>query len=582
MTTRALQLGTLLLLLTSTQLPAELTAEVDRTLITEGEALRYTLRSDKPDTMKEPDFTAIKKKFHIARTEKSRQFEMIQGRYNVWMEWILTLYPRESGTLTIPSVSHNLEISNAVAIKVGKKAPAHSFSTPPPVFMHSTLRNPVIWQGQETILSLEIWTRARFAENPDLTPPETEGIAARLLDSDKREERTIDGIPYRVMLVNYMITPTRTGLMTIPAQQLSGTLADSDPLSPHSLLRMTRTRPFQVESTRHSLHIKEPPAQWPADSPWLPAEHLALSERWSQNPDQLRAGEPVTRTVTVHVRGVHSAQIPPLAFEKMARVKSYKEQAETDDTIDSHGRLKGKRQESVALVASAPGAVTLPAIRVTWFNVGTETVETSSLPARTLHISGAEDTASIAPELASTAATVSSEPFFDKDSIKLSWQAICALLVTGWITTVLLWLWARKRHSHLTAPSTPDNPSANDSTVKTEAQAFKTVLNASSARDLASLEQALLLWGKLITGKEACSATEIVHRLPCAELSTAWQAAQLACYGTPATQKKPATPDLTPLLKKARQQWLRERAGSEKTAMDPLTINPPQDRSRPA
>ena len=582
MTTRALRLGALLLLLASTPLAAELTGEVDRTLITEGEALHYTLRSDKPDTAAEPDFTAIKKKFHIARTEKRRQVEMIQGHYNAWMEWTLTLYPKESGTLTIPSVSHNLDISNAVTIKVRQKTTPPSFSTPPPVFMQSRLRNSVLWQGQETLLSLEIWTRARFAENPDLTPPDSEGIAVKLVDSDKRDERTIDGIPYRVMLVDYMITPTRIGLMTIPAQQLSGTLADNDPLSRHSLLRMTRTRPFQVASSRHRLQVKAPPPQWPADRPWLPAEHLALSERWSQDPDQIRTGEPVTRTVTVHVRGVHSAQIPPLPFEKMARVKIYKELAETDDTIDSGGQLKGKRQESVALVASAPGAVTLPAIHVTWFNVGTETVETSSLPARTLQVSAGESTAATSQELASTAARVSSEPPFDKDSIGLSWQAVCALLVTGWVTTVLLWLWSRKRPAHLMTRSGTGNLSTNASATETEALAFKAVLKASAKQDQAVLEKALVLWGKRLTGKEACSATEIVQRLRCDELSVAWQAAQRACYGTPTSQKKTATKDLTPLLKKARKQWNAEGSGSVTTAMDSLAINPPQGRSRPA
>jgi len=369
--------------------------------------------------------------------------------------------------------------------------------------------------------------------------------------------------------------------MTLPEQQLSGTIADNDPLASHSLLRMTSTRPFHVTSTPVSLQVKAIPAQWPADTPWLPAEHLALSERWSADPDQIKAGESITRTVTVHVKGVHSSQIAPLAPLTLAQVKSYNDLPETQDKLDPDGQLSGTRRESTALLFTTAGQYRLPQITVTWFNVNTQSLETCSLPERTLQVGASPDSVlpGHQPRQETAAALAPTRHAAETGGLQL-WKWGCALLVTGWLTTLLLWWKAGRQgpHAWLHSRRKKQDPVARPA--ENEAQAFKAVLDACAGTQPTRLEQALLHWGKLLTGIEACSATDIVEHLNMVELSHAWRTLQQDCYGRQEREKSEVISNLKPLLKRARQQWRTRQASAAADRSPQMRLNPLPDSSQ--
>ena len=565
-----------LLLMVSTALFADLTATVDRNRISEGEAFQYILRDDGFSLTGSPNLSPLEQDFNILGTSQSNQIRMINGRNESWIEWTITLMPKRVGTLQIPAITYKGEVSNPIAIEVSKSSSSarQGATADSPVFMRSSISANKIWQGQEAVLTLKIFTRANFADNPDLTPPESEGAIFKLLSNDKREEHIVQGVRYQVITVEYLVTPTRPGILTIPGQVLTGATVEEDPYGGRSLLRMTRSRPFRISSPDMDLTISPPPASWPADKPWLPAQDVSLSESWSSSLSKLKTGDSITRTVTINTKGTNSAQIPPLPPLNLDGVNSYPDQPRIDDTIDNRGAL-GTRSESVALVPTVAGKITIPAISISWFNVKTETVETSRLEAQTIVVQPGTSpqivmqapTSQLAPqgqqptEALQTSASRAAQPVN-----LLYWQLATGLFALFWLGTLAVLL-RKRNHSEHSAPITKQSTGSRN---KVEADLFNSLLTACTENNLSQVEQTLLLWGNQITGQQLSSSGEMVRTLQHEGLLQQWQELQRNCYGRSSQSINTAV--LTSLIKEVREQWLVK--GKSSAGRNHLSINP--------
>ncbi|MCL6269775.1 BatD family protein [Sansalvadorimonas sp. 2012CJ34-2] len=547
-----------LLALFSSLVFADLSATIDRNVITDGEVVNYTLRSDGQTFSGSPDLSPLEKDFNILNSRQSSQIRMINGRSESWVEWDIALLPKRVGAVTIPSLKHNGDTSNPITIEVRKGSSTQGAPASSPVFMRASIGKDEVWQNQETILTLKIFVRAQFADSPNLTPPETEGAIFKILGEDQNEERIIDGIRYQIITRQYVVTPTRPGTLKIPGQVLTGSILEDDPYGNRSLLRMTRTKPFRITSPEMELKVNPVPASWPSDKPWLPAEEVTISESWSESLNELKAGDSITRTVMVMARGSNSAQIPPLPALNISGMRSYPDQPTLDDKRDVHGAF-GTRSESTAIVPTRGGRFSVPAIDITWFNTKTGQVEVSRLEGQQLNIKAgsAIEQTQPAPSLpqpsfnetpATKPESVNQSEIIDKQSL-IYWQIATFLLGGLWLIT--LFAWWRKDLAGKTQVILASSTQTRD---VSENEAFQSLLKQCSTDNLPAVEMALIHWGKIhFSNPDIYQASIIIEKIRSSQLTSAWHELQRTKYQQE-SKNKVSTTQLLSLLKDVRKK----------------------------
>lgn len=119
---------------------------------------------------------------------------------------------------------------------------------------------------------------------------------------------------------------------------------------------------------------------------WLPAEKVELYSEWSPKNPQFKVGEAVSRTIYLKAAGVVENQLPDIKFPKIGGMKQYPEKPLAESRLNNDKIISIKKAVNVYIPSQA-GEITLPEIRVPWFNVGSNQMEYASLPAMTIKVS---------------------------------------------------------------------------------------------------------------------------------------------------------------------------------------------------
>ncbi|MFY9179061.1 MAG: BatD family protein, partial [Venatoribacter sp.] len=201
------------------------------------------------------------------------------------------------------------------------------------------------------------------------------------LGETKNYTTVINGRRFGVYERTFAIYPEVSGELVIPGQRFNATVAN-----PYD--RWSRGRPISVVSKPIYLQIAPIPADYPQGSPWLVTPELSLEESYSNPSNQWKVGEAVTRIITIKAKGINASQLPQLALPQVDGLRTYADKNHSEDQHSSSGQI-GISEQAIALVPSAAGEFTLPAIKVPWWNVQTQQIEYASLPAKHVQVQGA-------------------------------------------------------------------------------------------------------------------------------------------------------------------------------------------------
>ncbi|WP_296270597.1 BatD family protein [Pseudomonas sp. UBA6323] len=430
----------LLLLLLAGQACAEgFFASVDRARLSEGETVVLTLESTDPTRFGRPDLSPLDKDFEVLGSRQVNRLSSIGDTPRASTRWILTLQPRHSGEVIIPAIRLEDAETLPITLNVEEAVSAGDGDKLAPVFIDASLDQPSVYVQAQAVLTLRIYHSVSMYDDSNLTPLRIEDARAEQLGEPRTYEKSIGGVLHGVIELQYAIYPQRSGQLLIPGQTFSATLVDRSrnndflPFGPRSG-KVTR-----VKSPDISLQVKPKPADYPADAPWLPARALGLAETWNPQPEQSQVGDSLTRRLILKVDGLSSAQLPPLPATQVDGLRRYPDQPQMDDQKSENGII-GTREEREALVPSRAGSFDLPPLEVFWWNTQTDTLERTTLSARTLQV--AEN-----PQLQNDEQP--NTPMVTTQVIEgpelWPWQLACALLG---LTTLLgfgLWWHARRQ-----------------------------------------------------------------------------------------------------------------------------------------
>lgn len=498
----------LMLMLSPIPALAAFTASVDRSVITRNETLNLTLRVDGQSFRSQPDVTPLKKDFDILGSQHSSQFQMINGKTESWTDWIITLAPKRTGAITIPALSFNGETSAPIPVDVRHgNTTADNTDNISPVFMQTSLSRQELYVQQQTVLTLKIYYTARLVGDSSLTPLEVNGAIVQQLGDVKKYEELVNGRRYGVFEVQYAINPQESGTLTIPALNFTSSIATGgDPYNNFfSMHSMQWARPVHAQSAEITLDVKPVPDDYPANTPWLPAQNLHLTQRWSSNPDNLKVGDSITRTLTIEAEGLAAAQLPPVTLPAVSGLKTYSDQAQNEDLSGPTGII-GKRTEAIALVPTHAGTITLPAVQYTWFNTTTNKIEQAIVPATTITVAPGNALATLTRSSVSTAATAPDEvptpahTTLDSGTAVIEqespwhWIIATAVFALLWLVT-LGWHIANRKNRQILKNEAPDNrPSSRISENPEEKVAFQQLQQACQSNDLLQIKRQFIVW----------------------------------------------------------------------------------------
>nr|WP_322939764.1 BatD family protein [Pseudomonas sp. s4] len=376
----------LFLLLLAGQASAEaFFASVDRTRLSEGETVVLTLESTDPTRFGRPDLSPLEPDFEVLGSRQVNRLSSIGDTPRASTRWILTLQPRRSGEVIIPAIRLEDAETLPITLNVEAAVSAGNGEQLAPVFIDASLDQENVYVQAQAVLTLRIYHSVSMYDDSSLTPLRIADARVEQLGEPRTYEKSIGGVLHGVIELQYAIYPQRSGELMIPGQTFSATLVDRSRSNDFLPFGPRAGKVSRVKSPDIPLQVKPKPADYPADAPWLPARALGLAETWNPQPEQSQVGDSLTRRLILKVDGLSSAQLPPLPATQVDGLRRYPDQPQMDDQKSENG-IVGTREEREALVPSRAGNFELPPLEIVWWNTQTDTLERTTLSARTLQV----------------------------------------------------------------------------------------------------------------------------------------------------------------------------------------------------
>ena len=475
-------------LLCAANAAAAVTARVDRPSVDINESFTLEVIVDS-NTDLEPDLSVLEENFLVGQISKLSNTSIFNGDIRRSLTWTIALMAKETGEQYIPAIKLGNEQSNTVRIVVNEQTNA------PPgeadVFVASEVDLEEAYVQSQILYRVRIY-RAVPTRQPALRPSSITGVETlvELAGDERQYEAVLNGRAYNVIERVTALYPQESGEIQIsPARFEARVLRDG---------RITGRKVFESEThTINVLPIPAPPADFP-DAVWLPARDVQLSEDWSRPPEEMDAGEPVTRHVTLSALGQIETQLPTLQPPEVDGLNVYADKPELSRTQEPGG-IRGVRKDQYAIIGLAGGEVELPAVEVPWWDIDTAEWKVASLPARKLIIEGEPVAPVVETEVIDEPAVEqAAEPDLQESGEALAaisaWQRATEVLAILWLLTLAAWWWSSRLAPRKSRePRQPQLPPAH----KQQAQLLKTARKAASAGDSAGARKALLEWGRL-------------------------------------------------------------------------------------
>ncbi|MDT8428154.1 MAG: BatD family protein [Pseudomonadales bacterium] len=480
-------------------------ASVDRTELIRGETVNLTLRVFGQQGGVQMDLTPLEENFDIIVTRTSSQMRTINSRTEAWTDYILTLFPRTTGTLEIPALTVAGQTTSPVSVEVLPQT-QNAITPGQTLFLEAVINKDSIYVQEQLLFNIRLYYTINGIRNPQFTEVDIGDAVIQQIGSANQYEKLIDGVRYGVYEKQYVIFPQRSGQLKIPDIVFRGEVADG---SSNFVFRNLNTRTITAFAEGYEITVKERPASFPASAIWLPASNISLTESWSQDVTRLQVGDTVTRQITITANGLDGAALPPLELPPLERFSTYSDPAEIERTFVD-GNIVGTRIETQTLVATEAGSLEIQAITLPWWNVDSEELQTATIPSSFIRIeaatpsNGAVEEPAVTdptdePQAAGTRNTAIEDDLIASASPSL-WMVLLATLVCAGL--LLAWSLARhKRHKHeQTEPLIEQKPVSpayeTEIAISNEAAAFTKLQQACKQEDIVKLRLALIAWGR--------------------------------------------------------------------------------------
>ena len=472
-------LGLCALLAVASNALADVHARVDRPSVDLNESFVLEIMVDTNIDM-EPDLSVLDENFRRGQLSQLSNTSIINGQIRRSRTWTIALMAKATGQQVIPAVTVGNERSLPIIITINE--PTNAPPGEADVFITSEVDQTEAYVQSQILYRFKVYravaTRQEGRRDPGFTGAE---VLIERAGDERSYEAILNGRAYNVIERVLAVYPQASGEVSIsPARFEARVLRDG---------RITGRKVFESDAhTVTVLPIPAPPPEFP-DAVWLPARDVQLSDEWSREPNEVEAGEPVTRKVTISALGQIETQIPAFDPPDVDGMNVYPDKPDLSRVFEAEG-IRGIRRDQYAMIGVRGGPVEVPKLEVPWWDIEEGQWRVATLAARTIEIAAAdvpvpppgEEPVNAPDETAEPAAQPAPDGF---------WKRVAQLVAGAWLLTLLAWWWSSGGQKK--EPKEPAPPPI----YKQQAKFVKAAKKAASAGDKAGVRAAVIEWGRL-------------------------------------------------------------------------------------
>ncbi len=493
------------LTLLSTAQAQEVEISLDRNEIARGETVTLTIRIYDQRQGMQLDLTPLTSQFDVLGTRTSSQIRSVNGAVEAWTDYIVTLFPLEEGDLIIPELNINGTATAPMVVTVTNEGPRSNQSNEE-LYLEIETNKESVYVQEQLLFTVRLYYTINGIRNPQFTELEMEDSVIQLIGSPNQYEKLIDGERYGVYEKRYVIFPQRSGPLEVPDILFRGEVTDG---SSNFVFRNLNTRRVTAFIEGITINVLERPSAVQSDDFWLPVSNLTLEETWSTDLNSLKVGDSLVRTVTMTADGLDGAVLPPFSPTEIEGLNLYPDPAEIERTF-VEGAIVGTRIEVTSMVPVDSGNIVIPEISIPWWNIDTDQIEATVIPATSLVI------ATITGEIPAEQTVASTEnleellsqlPVVDQEMIDAQAQAEFIEVEAAWLSYTIaaafiivmfsiykLVIADNKREISQYLQRLKAQIAANYSPNNNERVAYKQLVRACSRNDLTAIRQTLITW----------------------------------------------------------------------------------------
>jgi len=479
---------------------AQIGVSFDRNPVSLDESFQIIFTAnDTPDN--DPDFSPLEQDFEILGQSQSSNSSWINGQSSKTIQWTVNVMAKHPGSLVVPAVKFGDDVSQAASILVTQATANKAVDTEDDLFLEveATPQSPYV--QSQVLYTVRLYRRVEIAQ-ASLNEPELGDAVIEKLGDDSNYNTQINGVNYLVTERKYSIFPQKSGSLTIKPLMLTAEVVANTRPNFNGFFNSQMTKTKKISSKSVTLDVKPAPATFTGKH-WLSAEQLVLKEEWSGDNQQMKVGEPLTRTLTLLAKGTTVGQLPEINIGKIDdRLKTYPDQPVLQEQKKPEG-LIAFREEKIAIIPSKAGFYKLPAIEIPWFNSQSQKMEIAKIPETAITALDALGTQQapvtpVAPaEVQQPQKAEQSTPITTPPQQQNIWLWVSVFLASGWLATLAYFLIKRSAKRPVAEKSEQE--------IRLE-DSVKSLKKACADNNATAAKDALLAWGRQKYGAASLGA----------------------------------------------------------------------------
>jgi len=391
-----------------------------------GDRFTLTITINNTDSDYQLDTKPLENDFNVSRPSRSSSSSYVNGKSSYLTTWQISLQAKRLGDLTIPALKIANLSTKAINITVKKPSIQATKNQDNQLFIENSLDKKTAYIGQSVLLTSKIYI-GRNADDLELITPTLEGATITIYGEDKKEQTIRNGIRYNIITRQYEINASKAGKFTLPSPVLSGSLRKS--VAVDEWRNRIVSEPINIRGDSLPVTIKSIPKDY--QGKWLVSEDVRLFENTKITAHSYHVGEPITRTITLQVASSDTDKLPNIDFNYPKNLRFYPDQDKLTEG-QANGLHYAQRVIRHAIIAQKPGKLTLPKIKLAWWNSKTDKQDFAVLPAQTLTILAAEkNTQQAVIDKPVPPITASQNQPSVANKTLIVWQIVCALLLVA-------------------------------------------------------------------------------------------------------------------------------------------------------
>ncbi|MFT5719866.1 MAG: hypothetical protein ACI9W6_000154 [Motiliproteus sp.] len=294
-----------------------------------------------------PELDPLQQDFNIHSNRSVYLTEKRDGRTLFISRWILSLSPKRAGTLIIPALSIKGEQSQPLRLQVQPK-PRPKVE---PLILKVHIDSADAYQGSPVSLSVKLYYSLNL-QSAELTQPRIDGVRTEQLGDQLSYTESLDQQRYQVVEQRYLLQAQTPGRYRIPALYFNGTDGSGNSIS-------SQSRPLEFE-------ILPLPGNLSKQIQLVTSE-VRLEQQWLRPLDNLRAGDTLTRVITLVAHGIPALWLPDIKLPVVEGVSAYPQPAQLQQS-DINGVLVSRKTFKFKLLLTQPGLLRLPGVAISWWD----------------------------------------------------------------------------------------------------------------------------------------------------------------------------------------------------------------------